>query len=60
MVKGLEKGLEKGKVAGRIQTLQEVLGEPITSDTELDALELSGLTDLFAGLQQRLRNRDAN
>ena len=40
--------------------LQEFLGEPVTSDAEPDALELSSLTALFAGLQQRLRNRDAH
>jgi hypothetical protein len=57
---GRQEGLEKGKVAGRVQMLQELLGEPVTSDAELDTLELSSLTDLFAGLLQRLRNRDAN
>jgi predicted transposase/invertase (TIGR01784 family) len=60
LIQGREEGLAKGKVAGRVQMLQELLGEPVTSDAELDALELSSLTDLFAGLQQRLRNRDAN
>jgi flagellar biosynthesis/type III secretory pathway protein FliH len=56
---GRQEGLEKGKLAGRVQTLQELLGDTVMSDKELEALELPGLISLAGQLQQRLRYRDA-
>jgi predicted transposase/invertase (TIGR01784 family) len=56
---GIHKGLEKGKLAGSIQTLQELLGDAVMSDLELEALDLQQLTSMVVQLQQRLRTRDA-
>ncbi len=54
---GLEKGREEGKLAGRIQTLQELLGDKVSSDAELIALEVDELQAQVDTLQQRLRAR---
>jgi flagellar biosynthesis/type III secretory pathway protein FliH len=55
---GRQEGLEKGKIAGRVQTLQELLGDTVMGDQELEALDLPKLISLAEQLQQRLRNRD--
>jgi predicted transposase/invertase (TIGR01784 family) len=54
---GLEKGREEGRLAGRIQTLQELLGEKVSSDAELIALAVDDLQAQVVALQQRLRDR---
>jgi predicted transposase/invertase (TIGR01784 family) len=56
---GLEEGLERGELRGKIITLQEILGDPLTSKDELDSRPLSELNSLVAHLQRRLRNRNA-
>jgi len=56
---GRTEGLEKGKLAGRFQTLQELLGDVVMNDQELEALELQELNTLASELRQRLRSRDA-
>ncbi|RMF45434.1 MAG: hypothetical protein D6753_00130, partial [Planctomycetota bacterium] len=55
---GLQKGLTTGKLAGRIQTLQDVLGESVTPDEELLAMDVATLEAMVAELQQRVRSRD--
>jgi flagellar biosynthesis/type III secretory pathway protein FliH len=57
--KGLEEGLERGEMRGKITTLQEILGDPVTSKEELDSRPLSELDSLVTHLQSRLRNRNA-
>jgi len=56
---GRQEGLERGKLAGRVQMLQELLGEPVMSDQELEAFDSPSLASLITQLQQRLRSRDA-
>lgn len=55
---GLEKGLEKGRAEGKLQMLQDLLGDPITSDKELAGFELKDLNDWIDTLQTRIRSRD--
>ncbi len=55
---GIEEGLKKGKLAGKIQMLQELLGESVTTDQELQHDDLETLSNRLADLQQRLRERD--
>ncbi len=59
LVKGREEGREEGKLAGKIQTLQELLGDTITSDDELLSRDRDTLRTELASLQARLRRRDA-
>jgi hypothetical protein len=53
--KGLEQGLEKGKLTGKIQILQELFGEPVSTDDELLSRDRESLMAELAGLQARLR-----
>ena len=55
MEEGMEKGMEKGKLTGRIQTLQELLREPITPDDELEKREVHELQLLLEDLRKRSR-----
>ncbi len=55
---GLAKGREEGKLAGKIQTLQELLGDPVTTDDELLSRDPETLKTVFTDLQARLRRRD--
>ena len=57
--RGMEKGMEKGILSGKIQTLQELLGEPINASDDLKAQSPDELTKLVQDLQTRLRKRDA-
>jgi len=57
--KGRKEGREEGKLTGQVQTLQEILGEPITPDTDLSTMPTHALTTLVEELQQKLRNRNA-
>ncbi|EMI18377.1 hypothetical protein RMSM_04708 [Rhodopirellula maiorica SM1] len=56
--RGEKKDGKEGKLAGQIQLLQQLLGEPPTSDTELLRQDIGTLTTQLAGLQKRLRDRD--
>ena len=56
---GLEQGIEVGKLSGKIQTLQELLGDPVSLDSELLSSDREKLKTLLATLQNRIRNRDA-
>ncbi|MFN4918160.1 MAG: hypothetical protein ACK5MM_01980 [Planctomyces sp.] len=53
--KGLGKGLEKGVVTGRIRTLQEVLGQSVTSQPDLLKRSLDALHTQVAELESLLR-----
>ncbi len=53
-----EEGREEGKLAGKIQTLQELLGDAVTSDDALLARDRDKLTAELNSLQERLRRRD--
>ncbi|WP_145075606.1 PD-(D/E)XK nuclease family transposase [Aureliella helgolandensis] len=50
---------EEGKLAGKIQLLQELLGDTLTTDSELQSKSIDTLTTQLAELQQRLRDRQA-
>jgi flagellar biosynthesis/type III secretory pathway protein FliH len=52
-------GVEKGKLAGKVQLLQELLGDPPSSDTELQELASETLAEQLSILQQRIRDRQA-
>ena len=54
---GREEGAAKGTVAGKIQILQEIVGDPVTSTSELLELEVSELSRQLSVLQDRLRSR---
>jgi predicted transposase/invertase (TIGR01784 family) len=56
---GEQMGMEKGKLAGKVQLLQELLGERLSSDTELQELGSETLAAQLTVLQQRLRDRQA-
>ncbi|MCA9181000.1 MAG: hypothetical protein KDA51_06085 [Planctomycetales bacterium] len=56
---GREEGMEKGKLAGKIQTLQELLGDEVSTDIALKPLSIVALTTVLNALQVRLRDRDA-
>ena len=43
---GRQEGFEKGKLAVRIQSYQELLGEPLSTDEELAKLDVPRLRDL--------------
>jgi predicted transposase/invertase (TIGR01784 family) len=58
LIQGREEGREEGKLAGKIQMLQELLGEPVSTDDELLARDRESLMTELAGLQARLRRRD--
>ncbi|MCA9136785.1 MAG: hypothetical protein KDB00_08500, partial [Planctomycetales bacterium] len=58
VAQGREEGIEKGKLTGTIQTLQNILGDPITSDAELLALDPDELNSQIESLQSRIRRRD--
>ena len=55
---GREEGLEKGKLTGKIQMLQELLGDPISTDAELISLGRDALDAKLQALQARVRNHD--
>ena len=57
--KGLEQGMEKGMLAGRIQTLQEQMGEPVSTEAALLASETTALIAQNTELQKQLRDRRA-
>jgi predicted transposase YdaD len=59
LTQGREEGREEGKLSGKIQILQELLGEPVASDSELRELNVDALNTQLANLQQRLRDRPA-
>jgi len=54
---GWEEGSEKGILAGRIQTLQEMLGDQVSSKGELLDLDVTILNQTTVALQERLRRR---
>jgi len=54
---GREEGRQEGRLEGTIQTLQELLGEPVTSSDELANRNPKQLEELVKSLQTRLRSR---
>ena len=57
---GREEGERIGKLIGVIQTLQELLGDSVSSSDELRAESDESLSSLVSLLQSRLRDRNAN
>ena len=55
---GMEKGIERGKLTGKIQTLQDLLGDEVSSDSDLKPRSIAELTTDLSALQTRLRRRD--
>ena len=55
---GHAEGVERGQLAGKIQVLQELLGDPVTSVSDLLASPPETLSQQFATLQERLRSSD--
>ena len=56
---GVAKGRQEGKLAGKIQTLQELLGDRVSTDEELLAESITALATQLLRLRDRLNNRDA-
>jgi predicted transposase/invertase (TIGR01784 family) len=56
-IEGKIEGFEVGKLAGEIQVLENLLGEPVSSDSELFSLAANFLTERRNELQARMRNR---
>ncbi len=56
---GREEGLQRGELRGKIHILQEMLGDPVSANLELNSRPLSELNTLIAQLQSRLRNRNS-
>jgi predicted transposase/invertase (TIGR01784 family) len=54
---GREEGRQEGRLEGTIQTLQELLGEPVTNSDELANRDPKQLEELARTLQTRLRTR---
>jgi predicted transposase YdaD len=54
---GRVEGREEGRWIGKIQTLQELLGEPVSKADELATWDLGRLQDVATALQARLRSR---
>ncbi len=52
-----EEGREEGKVIGKIILLQDLLGETITAEADLDKLAETELNRMCTDLQQQLRSR---
>ena len=55
---GRQEGRHEGKLAGKIQTLQELLGDRVSTDEELLNESLSALTAQLQRLRDRLSNRN--
>ena len=51
---GIDRGIETGLIVGRIRTLQEVLRQPLTPESELLALPVSELRERASRLQALL------
>ena len=56
---GVAKGRQEGKLAGKIQTLQELLGDRVSTDEELLAESITALATQLLRLRDRLNKRDA-
>lgn len=59
VAKGRQVGRQEGKLAGRIQTLQELLGDRVSTDEELLAESITALATQLLRLRDRLNKRDA-
>lgn len=59
LTQGREEGQEQGMLAGKIQVLQDLLGEPVTSKSELLVSTVDALAMQLTALQQRLRDRQS-
>jgi len=59
-VEGREEGRVEGNLAGKIQTLQELLGDAVTTDVALLSRDRETLGTELTALQARLRRRDAS
>ena len=57
--RGEQRGILKGKLIARIESFQELLGQPVSTDETLSALELERLQEMLQQLQARLRERPA-
>lgn len=55
--KGIERGIEIGEWIGKVQLLQQLLGEPESSETELIRLSAEELSDRVRVLRTRLVER---
>ncbi len=58
-VEGEKEGIKKGKLTGKVQLLQELLGEPVSTDEELETKSPSDLQKWVSDLQKRLRERNS-
>jgi flagellar biosynthesis/type III secretory pathway protein FliH len=54
---GEQRGEQRGKLKASVQIYEGLLGESVTSDSELNNQTIESLEAMVAQLQKRLRNR---
>ena len=54
---GIQEGRQEGRLEGTIQTLQQLLGEPVANSDELATWDREQLNELVQVLQTRMRSR---
>jgi hypothetical protein len=54
---GIEIGEQRGKLKASIQIFEGLLGDAVTSDSDLSSRSLEALETMVAQLQKRLRDR---
>ena len=54
---GEQRGEQRGKLKASVQIYEGLLGESVTSDSELNSQTIESLESLVAQLQKRLRDR---
>jgi len=54
---GLSQGLTQGQWIGQIQTLQELLGQPVSPSAELTARSIAELTELAGALKAAVQGK---
>ncbi len=55
---GRQEGREEGRAIGRIQLLQDLLGDPVTSEESLRTTPIEQLVSMVEELQSKLRQRN--
>jgi flagellar biosynthesis/type III secretory pathway protein FliH len=56
-LEGIQEGRQEGRLEGTIQTLQQLLGEPVSNSDELTTRGREQLEELAELLQARMRGR---
>jgi len=57
LTQGIQQGLTQGQWIGQIQTLQELLGQPVSPSAELTARSIAELTELAGALKAAVQGK---